>query len=77
METKTLKTKRGNPHIGFTQIYTIGDSITNKRLRIAYKVGKQTKSIAKRYTNENKMDIMQQMLIIQNNLIHKKKKASK
>ena len=70
METKTLKTKRGNPHNGFVQNFAIGDSMTEKRLRIAYKVGKQTKSIAKRYTNENKQDVMQQMLIIQHNLIH-------
>ena len=71
METKTLKTKRGNPHNGFVQNFAIGDSLTEKRLRIAYKVGKQTKSIAKRYNENNKMDVMQQMLIIQNNLIHK------
>ena len=54
----------------FTQNYAIGDSITEKRFRIAYKVGKKTRSIAKRYTAENKMDIMSQMLIIQYNLIH-------
>ena len=71
METKTLKTKRENPHNGFVQNFAIGDSLTEKRLRIAYKVGKQTKSIAKRYNENNKMDVMQQMLIIQNNLIHK------
>ena len=66
METLGKKTWKD-----FKQNYTIGDSLTEKRLRIAYKVGKQTKSIAKRYTNENKQDIMQQMLIIQYNLIHK------
>ena len=71
MENKIVKTKRGNPHIGFKQNYTIGDSLTEKRLRIAYKVGKQTKSIAKRYNDNNKNDIMQQMLIIQHNLIQK------
>ena len=66
METLGKKTWKN-----FQQNFAIGDSMTEKRLRIAYKVGKQTKSIAKRYTNENKQDIMQQMLIIQYNLIHK------
>ena len=66
METLGKKTWKD-----FKQNFAIGDSITEKRFRIAFKVGKQTKSIAKRYNENNKMDVMQQMLIIQNNLIHK------
>ena len=68
METKTLKTKRGNPHNGFVQNYSIGDNEKEKRLRIAYKIGKKCNTVQKKYTNENKMDIMQHMLIIQYNL---------
>ena len=30
METKTPKTKRGNPHNGFVQNYTIADNICRK-----------------------------------------------
>jgi hypothetical protein len=71
METKKLETKRGNPWTNFTQNYTIADDTKERRLRIAYKVNKQTKSIKKKYNNDNKADIMQQMLIMQRNLIHK------
>ncbi len=65
-----METKRGNPHTGFVQNFAIGDSLTEKRFRIAYKIGQKCKSITKRYNEKNKMDIMQQMLIIQHNLIH-------
>ena len=65
-----METKRGNPHTGFKQNYTIADDVKEKRFRIAYKIGNKCKSIAKRYTDNNKMDVMQQMLIIQYNLIH-------
>ena len=65
-----METKRGNPHNGFVQNYTIADDIAEKRFRIAYKIGQKCKSIKKRYNENNKMDIMQQMLMIQRNLIH-------
>ena len=57
MENKIVKTKRGNPHNGFVQNFAIGDDEKEKRLRIAYKIGKKCNTIQKRYTNENKMDI--------------------
>ena len=63
MENSTKKTWKS-----FTQNYSIGDDEKEKRLRIAYKIGKKCNTIQKRYTNENKMDVMQQMLIIQYNL---------
>ena len=65
METLGKKTWKD-----FKQNYTIADDIAEKRFRIAYKIGQKCKSIKKRYNENNKMDIMQQMLMIQRNLIH-------